>query len=267
VHLNVGGRRFTTLLSTLRAHPDSRLAKMFSGDVPAHRDSNGVYCIDRDGRLFHYILNYLRDGMPPLGLWNSPERLELLREAAFYGLSELHSMLGGEQNPKNFGHPHSQRLSPAPWSSPRRKSPQIGVNVEADSPGAGLPTQILEHEAAIPPLHLAGGSFHLWSREKRYRMYVRLRNGHEYPGEWVVTSPRGVPGVQYELHDACVARTAISALNKMSEAGFVVCEVPQIPPVRDLHSDNWDIRMYKDVAESEVRLFSSNKDAKVIVAI
>eukprot|EP00913_Durusdinium_trenchii_P004382 g4061.t1 len=68
VHLNIGGQRLTTTLATLRAEPDSMLGLMFSGKHPVLRDADGCYFIDRDGRQFHHILNYLRDGTLPIGL-------------------------------------------------------------------------------------------------------------------------------------------------------------------------------------------------------
>ena len=39
VTLNVGGRKFLTMLGTLRAVPDSMLARMFMGAVPVARAS------------------------------------------------------------------------------------------------------------------------------------------------------------------------------------------------------------------------------------
>ena len=65
ITLNVGGRVFSTTLTTLLSHPDSVLARMFSNDgsavmPPAMTDSSGHYFIDRDPDAFAVILNYLR---------------------------------------------------------------------------------------------------------------------------------------------------------------------------------------------------------------
>ena len=64
IALNVGGRVFSTTLTTLLSHPDSVLARMFSIDgsavMPAMTDSSGHYFIDRDPDAFAVILNYLR---------------------------------------------------------------------------------------------------------------------------------------------------------------------------------------------------------------
>lgn len=110
VTLNVGGLHFTTSLETLQgnrfgpaapgavgcgnvAHGStSMLSAMFSGRLPTRRDAEGRYFIDRDGRHFHHILNYLRDGKFPAAL-SLVERLEVAREASFYGLEALSAYL------------------------------------------------------------------------------------------------------------------------------------------------------------------------------
>jgi len=67
VQLNVGGHLFSTFLSTLRRHPESRLAEMFSGQqAPRLRtDSAGRYFIDRDGAHFGAVLDFLRSDRVP----------------------------------------------------------------------------------------------------------------------------------------------------------------------------------------------------------
>ncbi|XP_070538483.1 BTB/POZ domain-containing protein KCTD21-like [Ptychodera flava] len=60
VRLDVGGKMYTTSLTTLTRYPDSMLGAMFSGRVPVLTDNNGTYLIDRDGELFRYVLNFLR---------------------------------------------------------------------------------------------------------------------------------------------------------------------------------------------------------------
>lgn len=103
VSLNVGGAGFTTSLETLQGGfsagdgdscggqdrvSGSMLGAMFSGRIPPRKDSEGRYFIDRDGRHFHHILNYLRDGTFPPGL-PPVTRLEVAREASFFGLEAL----------------------------------------------------------------------------------------------------------------------------------------------------------------------------------
>lgn len=52
VRLNVGGVAFETGLQTLRKHPNSLFAKMFSGTVALKNDCSKPYFIDRDGTHF-----------------------------------------------------------------------------------------------------------------------------------------------------------------------------------------------------------------------
>ena len=66
IDLNIGGT-FTTSTSkqTLTKYPHSALAKMFSGKYKL-QTHNGRVFIDRDGRIFQYVLSYLRNGtLPP----------------------------------------------------------------------------------------------------------------------------------------------------------------------------------------------------------
>eukprot|EP00929_Paragymnodinium_shiwhaense_P117165 TRINITY_DN8743_c0_g1_i1.p1 TRINITY_DN8743_c0_g1~~TRINITY_DN8743_c0_g1_i1.p1 ORF type:complete len:283 (+),score=13.27 TRINITY_DN8743_c0_g1_i1:132-980(+) len=94
IHLNVGGHRFTTTLGTLQADPQSMLGRMFSGEHPVLQDEDGSFVIDRDGRHFHHLLNYLRDGSVPIGL-SRVERIELLREVDYFSLKTLYQIIGG----------------------------------------------------------------------------------------------------------------------------------------------------------------------------
>ena len=83
--LDVGGTTYTTLLSTLRKIEGSRLARTFDGREHEHTETDtglsegvpgemstllaprmpdGTVVIDRNGELFRYVLDYLRDAAP-----------------------------------------------------------------------------------------------------------------------------------------------------------------------------------------------------------
>ena len=88
INLNVGGTYFTTRLSTLLSRSESMLCAMFSGSCPIDRDSDGRYFIDRDGKYFSYILNYLRD---PINFVISVDTIPpVLVEAEYYQVN-LHT--------------------------------------------------------------------------------------------------------------------------------------------------------------------------------
>jgi hypothetical protein len=134
VVVNVGGIAYTTMLSTLRQVDGSRLAQMFDGlgahtpaAVPAAAEhqrggaggraaegvplevstiyllvEDGSHLINRNGAVFSYVLDYLRDlewaagggggadAPTELALPSSDEDLQrLAKEADFYGLPEL----------------------------------------------------------------------------------------------------------------------------------------------------------------------------------
>lgn len=65
MQLNVGGHLFSTSLSTLRKHPESQLAEMFSGQHKICTDEQGRYFIDRDGSNFGAVLQFLRSEQLP----------------------------------------------------------------------------------------------------------------------------------------------------------------------------------------------------------
>jgi len=84
IKLDIGGRRFTTSLTTLKSEPDSFLSAMLSGRYELAADQNdGSYFIDRDGNEFHHILNFLR-GPEQFEVPSDRKVLQVLKEDAIY---------------------------------------------------------------------------------------------------------------------------------------------------------------------------------------
>ncbi|XP_063713215.1 BTB/POZ domain-containing protein KCTD12-like [Symsagittifera roscoffensis] len=90
VELNVGGQVYTTALSTLTRENTSLLGIIFSGKskTPPLRDTRGRYFLDRDGHLFRFILDYLRNTKLVLPE-EFPEKDRLQVEADYYRLPGL----------------------------------------------------------------------------------------------------------------------------------------------------------------------------------
>ncbi|KAH1171699.1 hypothetical protein KIL84_007317 [Mauremys mutica] len=87
VKLNVGGSLHYTTVQTLTKQ-DTMLKAMFSGRMEVLTDSEGWILIDRSGRHFGTILNYLRDGS--VSLPESQRELEeVLSEARYYLIQGL----------------------------------------------------------------------------------------------------------------------------------------------------------------------------------
>ena len=93
VNLNIGGQHFTTTRQTLTKDPNSYFAAMFSGRFSLKRSEDGAIQtieIDRDGKHFRHILNYLRDGklsLPEEATCTDLEEIE--REATYYQIQGI----------------------------------------------------------------------------------------------------------------------------------------------------------------------------------
>ncbi|XP_047363646.1 BTB/POZ domain-containing protein KCTD12 [Vespa velutina] len=111
VDLNVGGISYTTTLDTLTKESNSHLGILFTdGHFLLRKDSTGKYFLDRDGTLFRYILDYLRDQrvVLPEGL---KERERLKQEANYYGLSNLERAID-EKNEEAAGSSTCRKRAP-----------------------------------------------------------------------------------------------------------------------------------------------------------
>eukprot|EP00439_Symbiodinium_sp_Y106_P026508 s1819_g3.t1 len=193
VKLTVGGEPYWTTVKTLQRYPESLLGRLLSGQEPVVSSQMDGLCIDRDGRLFVHILNYLRDD------W-----------AKYFGLDDLHKKLGGLQEPRPR-QISGNRLTPANYAAMRSNSVDSQPGFSQSAPGPE--SEDLVHQV------------------RTSRQFVRLRYGHEYSGGWIISSPRNLPGVDYELHAACLARSPLEAM---------------MPRVSELEK-GWEILMYKDL--------------------
>lgn len=101
IELNVGGQVYYTRHATLTSFPNSLLGKLFSNKKGSSndlsRDLRGRYFIDRDGFLFRYVLDYLRDKQVVLPD-HFPERGRLKREAEYFQLPDLVKLLSSEES-------------------------------------------------------------------------------------------------------------------------------------------------------------------------
>ncbi|XP_069604704.1 BTB/POZ domain-containing protein KCTD12-like isoform X2 [Ranitomeya imitator] len=102
IELNVGGQVYITHYLTLVTIPGSRLWEMFSQKTvqALARDSKGRFFLDRDGFLFRYVLDYLRDQQLVLPD-HFPEKMRLQREAEYFKLPELVKVLVQKVNNQN----------------------------------------------------------------------------------------------------------------------------------------------------------------------
>ncbi|XP_038604390.1 BTB/POZ domain-containing protein KCTD12-like [Tachyglossus aculeatus] len=102
IELNVGGQVYITRYPTLVSIPGSLLWEMFSqkNSCALARDSKGRFFVDRDGFLFRYVLDYMRDQQLVLPD-HFPERSRLQREAEYFKLPELAKLLAPKVTKQN----------------------------------------------------------------------------------------------------------------------------------------------------------------------
>eukprot|EP00128_Syssomonas_multiformis_P009059 Colp12_sorted_trinity150504_noHs@23235 len=107
IKLNIGGKIFETTRMTLSRDPNCFLAKLCceESSIPALKDDNGAYLIDRDPHYFAPVLNFLRHGK--LIMDDHVSAWGVLAEAEFYGVTELinklKDMLERKRSDSSFG--------------------------------------------------------------------------------------------------------------------------------------------------------------------
>ncbi|ALD62030.1 BTB/POZ domain [Mollivirus sibericum] len=94
VRFNVGGKLFRTCVSTVRAHPDCLLVRMLDGEAEPILTEDGCFFIDRDSKLFRYVIGYMRSPLvgadePALLPTGVNELDRLTQEADYYNLPDL----------------------------------------------------------------------------------------------------------------------------------------------------------------------------------
>ena len=92
VRFNVGGVEYITTRETVLCK-DSYFERMLSGTIKPGILINNAIFIDRNGRLFEYVLDYLRNRE----FWLPPSNLDLVKslinEAQFFSLDQMLSIL------------------------------------------------------------------------------------------------------------------------------------------------------------------------------
>lgn len=135
IELNVGGQVYITRHPTLISVPGSLLWEMFTQKNirSLARDSKGRFFVDRDGFLFRYILDYMRDQQLVLPE-HFPERSRLQREAEYFMLPELVKMLAPKLSKQNS-------LGDDPCQSdPEEPSPSADTARSLTTASAALPS-------------------------------------------------------------------------------------------------------------------------------
>jgi len=93
VVLNIGGKKFSTSIDTLKKDGNNFFGAMFSGLHEVTPDKDGTYFIDRDGKHFRIILNYLRTGELLFPEDDKILKKELLKEVEFYQIEGILELL------------------------------------------------------------------------------------------------------------------------------------------------------------------------------
>jgi len=94
LHLNVGGTNYSTTVSTISKYSDTMLAVMIQQEKEQRfiREGKEIF-VDRDGFIFKYILEYLRNGDNVVLPDDKSTLRNLLLEADFYQISGLKELI------------------------------------------------------------------------------------------------------------------------------------------------------------------------------
>uniref|UniRef100_U9U2P1 BTB domain-containing protein n=1 Tax=Rhizophagus irregularis (strain DAOM 181602 / DAOM 197198 / MUCL 43194) TaxID=747089 RepID=U9U2P1_RHIID len=97
--LNIGGIKYETYRSTLTAYPDTLLGTMFQErNEELLKPNKNEYFFDRNGKAFHYIMEYYRTEIEDelknsikelikLEITHNPELISVIRRPPHYNLN------------------------------------------------------------------------------------------------------------------------------------------------------------------------------------
>ena len=85
VNFDVGGKKHRVTKSQIDLHPNTMIAKLVSDQW--RQDGENEIFIDRNGTLFEYVLDYLRDGKVHLPVTVS--KAALMEELVYYGFEDV----------------------------------------------------------------------------------------------------------------------------------------------------------------------------------
>eukprot|EP01095_Lingulamoeba_sp_RSL-Kostka_P012166 TRINITY_DN477_c2_g1_i1.p1 TRINITY_DN477_c2_g1~~TRINITY_DN477_c2_g1_i1.p1 ORF type:complete len:288 (+),score=62.59 TRINITY_DN477_c2_g1_i1:35-865(+) len=97
VKLDVGGKLFSTSMSTLLSQSDTFFSKLFSGDFDIMYQEDGSIFIDRDPIVFRYILNFLRGYCFDIESVSTQDLNWLYEDAKFYQIKKLEEKIEDSQ--------------------------------------------------------------------------------------------------------------------------------------------------------------------------
>lgn len=92
INLNIGGMLYETTKTTLLSNNKSFFVPLIKGDFGSLKDANGALFIDRNGKAFGPILEYLRHGT--LIIPNDISIEVVYIESNFYGIDLLPGLCG-----------------------------------------------------------------------------------------------------------------------------------------------------------------------------
>lgn len=139
VKLNVGGCSFSTARSTLET---CTFFQRLLSDEFSDLDDNGEAFIDRDGRYFHFVLNFLRSGAVELP--EPPLTLEgVIAEAEYFGVGALADAVRHRARPED--HPIGEEPP-----MPEVKADGTGIYVWEDVNAPGMIECVLFEAGSRP---------------------------------------------------------------------------------------------------------------------